>query len=70
MVSDFMGKHNGYLAMTDEQYKNALKKEKIKKEAWVLLEYGESKEGYWTLQKFMTQIEDVVKITVYWVALE
>jgi len=26
------------------------------------LEYGEAKEGYWTSEKFMRQIKEVVKI--------
>ena len=46
MVSDFVDEHNGYLALTNEEYDCALKKDKtIKKQARVLLEYGESKEG-------------------------
>jgi len=28
MVSDFVNEHNGYLALTDEEYQSALKKDK------------------------------------------
>jgi len=31
-------------------------------EAHVLLEYGESKEGYWTSEKFLLQMDHAVKI--------
>jgi len=50
MVSDFIDERNGYLRLTDDE----LERVKVKyspdfqREASVLLEYGESKEGYWT----------------------
>ena len=63
MVSDFIDEQNGYLQLTEEEFSRA--KETIpdlKRYARVYLEYGENKEGYWTSERFMTQIKDVVMI--------
>lgn len=63
MVSDFIDEKNGYLALTQEEYDRAkIEDPKAKMYARQLLEYGESKEGYWTLDKFMLQIKEAVKI--------
>ena len=35
---------------------------KLKKQAWQTLEYGEGKEGYWTSDRFMSQIKEAAKI--------
>ena len=63
MVSDFVDVRNGYLALTDEEYLKASKDDPaITKEAHQLLAYGENREGYWTCEKFMHQLEAAVKI--------
>ena len=63
MVSDFIEEHNGYLRLTDEEYDQSKSAHPgIKKYARRFLEYGENKEGYWTSEKFMGQIDDAVKM--------
>ena len=63
MVSDFIDEHIGYLALTQEEYDQAkLTDPKIWMHARVLLEYGETKEGYWTSDRFMEQLEKAVQI--------
>ena len=63
MVSDFIEEKEGYLHLTDEEYKSAKKKDPtIRKYARQFLEYGEAKVGYWTSEKFMKQIREVEKI--------
>ena len=60
-VSDFIDERNGYLALTKEEYDHA----KVTNPtilAREFLEYGESKEGYWTSDKFMKQMEMAVRI--------
>ncbi len=47
MVSDFVGERNGYLRLTAEEHKEALKKiPSLKRQARAFLDYGENKEGY------------------------
>ena len=60
MVSDFINGQNGYLQLTEEEFSRA--KETLKRHARAYLEYGENKEGYWTSERFMTQIKDAVMI--------
>lgn len=63
MVSDFIDEKNGYLTLTLEEYKRAkVIHPTIRLQAREFLEYGESKEGYWTSNKFMKQIEMAVMI--------
>ena len=63
MVSDFIDERNGYLQLSDEEYSRAKEKDPtIRKHAHHLLEYGESKEGYWTSEKFLVQLKEAVKI--------
>ena len=53
MVSDFIDEHNGFLALTDKEYQAAkVTNPNIRPYAREFLEYGESKEGYWTRDKF------------------
>ena len=53
MVSDFIDKHNGYLTLSQKEYDQAKKSDPtLWMHARVLLECGESKEGYWTADKF------------------
>ena len=63
MVSDFIDERNGYLQLTEEEYQKALENDpNTKLMAREFLEYGEGKEGYWTSDKFMQQIEKAYKI--------
>ena len=63
MVSDFVDERDGYLALMSEEFASAsVTNPALWKEAWCLLEYGECREGYWTSEKFMLQIEEAVKI--------
>ena len=49
MVSDFVDEHNGFLALSDEEYDAAkMKHPNIRKYGCEFLEYGENREGYWT----------------------
>jgi len=63
MVSDFVTEKDGFLCLTEEEYRAAKRNNpNIKMSARKLLEYGESREGYWTSDKFMKQMEYVVEI--------
>ena len=62
MVSDFVDHHNGYLQLTDEEYAVAKVFDPDMQSAWVLLEYGAEREGYWTSEKFMHNVRGAVKI--------
>lgn len=63
MVSDFIHNHNGFLALNDAEYEEAKKsKPSMKMYAREFLEYGENKEGYWNLKRFMAQIARAVEI--------
>ena len=58
MVSDFVDEHNGFLAFYDTEYEVAkCKHPNLRKYAREFLEYGESKEGYWTRGKFVAQMK-------------
>ena len=58
MVSDFISERDGYLALTEDEYRKAKHVDpSIKMHARQQLEYGEVKEGYWTSEKFMGQIK-------------
>ena len=62
MLSDFIDEKNGFLALTQEEYDRVkLIDPSMKMYAQQFLEYGESKEGYWTSDKFMSQIKQAVK---------
>ena len=64
MVSDFIDEHNGYLALTQEEYDRVkVSDPSIRLQAREFLEYGEAKEGYWTSDKFMARIEKAIRIT-------
>ena len=64
MVSDFIDEHNGYLALTEDEHQKAKEVygSSVKKEARVFLEYGEGREGYWTSERFLSQMDAAVKI--------
>ena len=63
MVSDFIDERSGYLALTQQEYNCAkLTHPNLWMHARLLLEYGESREGYWTSDKFIAQLEKAVEI--------
>lgn len=63
MISDFIGERDGYLSLTEDEYKAAKEVDpSIRRYARQQLEYGEGKEGYWTSERFMGQIKQAVKI--------
>ena len=66
MVSDFVDEKGGYLALTvDEHQEATVADPTIQLQAREYLEYGAAKEGYWTSDKFMKQMEMAVKIAEY-----
>ena len=63
MVSDFVDEHNGFLALSDEEHDAAkASNPRIRKYAREFLEYGESKEGYWTRDKFIAQMARAIEM--------
>ena len=49
MVSDIVEEHDGYLRLTDEEFKRPKRKNcNLVQEAREMLEYGADKQGYWT----------------------
>ena len=63
MISDFIDEHSGFLSLTDEEYERAKQVNlSAKKYARRFLEYGENKEGYWTRDKFIAQINSAVEM--------
>ena len=63
MVSDFVDEHSGFLALSDVEYESAkISHSGLPKYAQEFLEYGESKEGYWTRGKFISQMKKAITI--------
>ena len=63
MLSDFIDEHCGFLALTDEEFAEAqVTCPDQKQHACQFLEYGGSREGYWTNAKFMAQMEVATSI--------
>ena len=60
MISDFIDEHDGFLALNDEGEKSV--NGDIRKYARGFLEYGESKEGYWTRDKLVKQMKRAIEI--------
>ena len=66
MVSDFIEQHSGFLRLTDSELDVARERDpEFLKSARVLLEYGADKEGYWTSEKFMANIESAAQIAEF-----
>lgn len=68
MVSDFIDQHRGYLRLTEAEHTRALASDPdFPGTARATLEYGAEKEGYWTGEKFMTNVKDATRIaeTIY-----
>ena len=63
MVSDFIIERDGFLCLTEEEYQAAKRNNhNIRTSARKLLENGESREGHWTSEKFMKQMEYAVEV--------
>ncbi len=66
MVSDFIDQHSGFLRLTDEEHALATAANPdFPKTARTLLEYGADKEGCWTGDKFMANVERAAKIAEF-----
>ena len=62
MVSDFIMEKHGYLRLTNEYDRAMQNYPNARKAARDLLEYGESRDGYWNSDKFMKHTEKAVFI--------
>ena len=65
MVSEFIEEQDGYLALSDQQYKFEVahnERQDIGKSALKILKIGEQQEGYWNSERFMKQVAEAVKI--------
>ena len=63
MVSGFIDEHNGYLALTQEEYNRVkVSNSSTQQQARDFLEYKEAQERYWSSENFMVQIEMAVRI--------
>ena len=63
MVSVFIEEKDGYLALSDTMFQSVSAVDPtLEQSARVLFEYGKSKEGYWTNELFMKQIEKAIKV--------
>lgn len=67
MVSDFVDQHCGFLRLTDEEHTRAVHtlNPSFPKMARDLLEYGADKGGYWTAEKFLSNVKDAVAIASF-----
>ena len=62
MVSDFITEYDGYLALDDKEYRQAIQlNPAIFKAARVLFKYNAKVEGYWNSEKFLTQVEKALE---------
>ena len=65
MVSDYIEEYGSFLQLSDDELGAAKKtKPDIKQRARKIIEYGENRDGYWTSDKFMTNVKDAVDIAV------
>ena len=59
MISDFIDQYNGFLWLTDREHHLASASDpNFPKTARAIMEYGASKDGYWTSEKFMSNVKD------------
>ena len=62
-VSDFIIEGRGYLGLTDDEYERVKQRHpNTRKAARELLEYGESRDGYWNSDKFMKHMVKAVNV--------
>ena len=63
MVSDFIDEKNGFLCLSESQWETAkVTNPNIKRYAREYLEYGENKEEYWTMSRFLAQLKRAAEI--------
>jgi len=62
MISDFIEEYHGYLHLSQELERAKLLEPDFPQQARELFEYGAARDGYWTGEKFMDQIERAYKI--------
>ena len=63
MVSDFIEERDGYLALSDSMHTTLSQgNPTLKQSARVIFEYGKNKEGYWTSEDLMKQMETAVAV--------
>ena len=66
MVSDFIDEKMDIYVLTQEEYVRARQSNpSMQMEARCIFEYGEAKEGYWTCDKFIKQMEKAIKIAEF-----
>lgn len=66
MVSDYIDQHNSFLQLSDTEYQQAsVSNPNFPKTARAILEYGANKDGYWTSEKFMSNVRDAVAIASF-----
>ena len=66
MMSDFIEEHGGYLTLTDDELARAKEHyPNITQHAQQLLEYSTEKEGYWTGDSFMAQVQNAADIAEF-----
>ena len=66
MVSDFIEQHSGFLRLTDDELKLARSTTPTFPEAArCLLEYGAEREGYWTGEHFISNVESAARIAEF-----
>jgi transposase len=57
MVSDFIDENNGYLKLTNDEYQRAKQQHpNLRQQAREFLEYGKEHDGYWTSERFLSQL--------------
>lgn len=61
-IIDFIDEHHGYLRLKNQFIQAVDKVDGLQKEARAFLEYGKEHEGYWTVKRFLSQLEVAVKI--------
>ena len=63
MVNDFIDEYSGYLRLSPSEVEAArVINSEITNEARQIIEYGENRDGYWTGDKFMSQVKRAVAI--------
>lgn len=66
MIADFIDEHEGYLRLSDDQYRHAsMVNPDIAQSARVLLEYGAERDGYFTGDRFLQQMERACDIAEF-----
>ena len=63
MISDFIDKCNGFFRLSNEEFLSAKEHNPlIAKEARVIIEYGENRDGHWTGEKFLVNVRTAGEI--------